>query len=52
MFKIETDFLLGPFAGYDYGMGETSDNAYIIPIDENKTEMDCCLCERKKSQRV
>lgn len=48
--QIETDFLLGPFAGYDYGMGETSDNAYIIPIDENKQKWIAVYVKGKKAR--
>lgn len=48
--QIETDFLLGPFAGYDYGMGETSDKAYIIPIDENKQKWIAVYVKGKKAR--
>lgn len=48
--QIEIDFLLGPFAGYDYGMRETSDKAYIIPIDENKQKWIAVYVKGKKAR--
>lgn len=37
--RTEVNFLLGPFAGYDYGMGESPDKAYVLPVKMEGTKI-------------
>lgn len=37
--RTEVNFLVGPFAGYDYGMGESPDKAYVLPVKMEGTKI-------------